>query len=246
MITPIVQRYELLPRPDYPNHVGTTRQVYSSAGQVYQVRSIGSAWVADSLVHQGSLATLPAANSVPPYARAIVTDVRNVELYTDGAAWRPTNGHAVLSQLEADTAPSTNPGTTERTAATATIGAPLLRVGAELRLQLAAEKIGGSVDTLTISAKANAVLIYQSTLAAANANFSADLRFLIPTTTTIARRGHGDASTTWGGKSSTARPGAGAINDVTSASNAFSVTFTMATGATEYGRLTAFGVELLS
>lgn len=289
MLPTIIQRYELLPRPDYPAHAGTTRLVYSSAGQIYSVRSNGVAWVADSVVHvgtlatlptpatvpigsravitdrggielyssgtawlpdglayQGALASLPAPGSAPVNARAVITDVRNIELYNTGTDWRPINGHAIVSQLEADFAPSTTPGTTERTAATVALGPQLMRAGSELRLQLAAEKLGGTADTLTIGVKINATLIYQSTLATNNANMSADLRFLIASATTIARRGHGDASTTWGGKSTTARPAAGAINDVTSATNTLTVTFTMGSGATEYGRLTAFGVEVLS
>ncbi len=65
-----------------------------------RVDSGGRLLTTGGFVYQGTSASLPAANSVPQYSRAQLTDLNLSEWYTDGTNWRPVGRQTLVSWVD--------------------------------------------------------------------------------------------------------------------------------------------------
>lgn len=75
-LTYIYKNAACLPRAVHREKQGKELLVYSptTPAQIYKVMAVGSAWLATTPVHVGTLATVPAATNFPPYSLAVLTD----------------------------------------------------------------------------------------------------------------------------------------------------------------------------
>lgn len=172
---------------------------------------------------------------------------------SDGTAWRPLNGSAVLYKLQAPV------DGTDDAAPQLLIQIPippgLLQVGSILRFTLGADHIGGVADSGTVIVRLGKEgditdgLLHNPSLNTTNISLGSIQEFQVLTNTTIRKHGASSAGTTTSltTSSSTVRASAVTIDDIATETNILSLFVDLTTGGLgEYYSIHGFVVELVN
>lgn len=183
--------------PAASGRTGHSIRVAATPTQNYWVVSNGNQWVAQGYVHIGTFANLPAVGSTPLWAQAVITDMGNMVMTSNGTNWVPQNGRGVFYSPTQPTMTDST-GTTDTVVLSKQIPAACLIVDSYIYLDWSLTKsssqaINGNIRLGTAGTIADAS-IAAFTLSTTNVSFGRMERYLIESATTIRRMGAGNTS----------------------------------------------------
>jgi hypothetical protein len=165
--------------------------------------------------YENLLLNFPAASNTG--LKAVLSDVNNITVRSDGTRYKPVGGTAILSSLGAEIGTS---GTTEVILHQAFIPAGLIKAGDTIRKQISLSKNGAS-ETSDYSFRLGAAGTIADTqlqtfqiLAAASRTLGMMAEWKVLSATTIRRIGNGSQATPFAGAATATRPDAATIPNI--------------------------------